>query len=68
MRKEPGKLRIFLLVGGFVFLLTLFVEGSSRRYPHPFFTPLVDIQTNKLPFSITAGVIAGLYFALKKRP
>jgi hypothetical protein len=69
MKGGPRKIRGFFLFGGFVFLLTLFVEGRSRLYPHPFFTPLDDIP-RRLPFSIVAGVICGLIYAifLKKKP
>jgi hypothetical protein len=67
MKNEPSRLRGFLIFGGFVFLLTLFVEGSSRLYTHPFFTPMDDIP-RRLPFSIVAGVVVGLIYAftLKK--
>jgi len=69
MKGEPGRIRGFFLFGGFVFLLTFFVEGRSRLYPHPFFTPLDDAQ-GRLPFSMVAGVICGLIYAilLKKKP
>jgi hypothetical protein len=69
MKNGPSRIRGFFLFGGFVFLLQLFVEGPSRLYTHPFFTPMDDIS-RRLPSSLVAGVIVGLIYAvtLKKNP
>jgi hypothetical protein len=69
MKAESGRLRGFLILGAFIFLFILLVEGPSGLYPHPFFTPLEDMP-RRLPLSIAAGLIGGLIYALslKKKP
>jgi hypothetical protein len=63
MKKEPSRIRGFFLFGGFVFVLTLFVNGFSRLYPRPFFVPIDELR-GRLPFSIIAGVICGLIYVV----
>jgi len=65
MKNARSRLTDFLIFGGAVFLLTLFVNGPSRLYPHPFFTPLDDIP-RRLPFSLGVGVIVGLIYSLRR--
>jgi hypothetical protein len=69
MNTEPSRFRGFIIFGGFVFLLTLFVSGFSRTRTVPFFVPADEIP-HRLPFSIVAGVVFGLIYAviLRKRP
>jgi len=69
--RKLGWTRGSLVFGTFVFLLTLFVNGSSRTAftSRPFFVPGRRIP-GRLPFSITAGVVCALiqFYCSKKTP
>jgi hypothetical protein len=60
--RRRGWTRGALLFGTFVFLLTLFINGPSRTAStsRPFFVP-GRLITRRLPFSIAAGVVCGLF-------
>jgi ABC-type antimicrobial peptide transport system permease subunit len=63
MKTKPSKIRGFFIFGGFVFLLTLFLNGwrTTSRTGH-FFVPMDELSRG-LPFSIIAGVVVGLIYA-----
>jgi hypothetical protein len=63
MKSKPSRIRGFFIFGGFVFLLTLFVNGSktAARTGH-YLVPMDEILRG-LPFSIVAGVVVGLIYA-----
>ena len=63
MKRKFSRIRGFFIFGGFVFLLTLFLNGAMTmsRTGH-FFTPTYELS-NRLPFSIVAGLICGLLYA-----
>jgi hypothetical protein len=64
MKRQFSRLRGFILFGGFVFLLTLFFNGSRiASRTGLFFTPTDEIPS-RLPFSIVAGLICGLLYAV----
>jgi len=60
--KRVSWIRSFIVFGGFVFLITLFVNGKfTAARTGRFFTTADEIPSH-LPFSIFAGVICGLIF------
>jgi hypothetical protein len=65
--RNRGRIRGSIFLGVFTFMLTLFLNGFSRRSaPKPFFTTTEELQ-GRLPISVIGGIVCGLlYFFANK--